>query len=268
MKSIFGGTKLFLYMVLFFGLLVSCDDTSNLCDEEDCSGHGTCHWTSEDLIWCSCDSGYYRSQDKPTVCIRNDTNQNNTKPVIYLYPTKETDVSVGFEKPETVSLTYTYPIYPEEGWRVTAYPDGTLEDRATGKKYYSLYWEGIINEPEVPNNGSVVVAENIIPFLEKMLFQLGLNWAESNEFIIYWLPILGEHPYNFIHFLTETYDAAVPLAVEPIPDTVIRFSMRYYPLDKMPEQLPLLQQFTPPKREGFVLVEWGGREIPVPENRW
>ena len=48
------------------------------------------------------------------------------KPIIYLYPTEETAVSVKLNYKGT--LTHTYPAYPEKGWQVRAEPDGTLWD--------------------------------------------------------------------------------------------------------------------------------------------
>ncbi len=47
------------------------------------------------------------------------------KPVIYLYPTEETEVSVKLNLDG--DLTCTYPAY-NNGWSVTATPDGTLTD--------------------------------------------------------------------------------------------------------------------------------------------
>ena len=49
----------------------------------------------------------------------------SAKPVIYLYPEQETTVSVSLDYAGT--LTATYPAY-EDGWTVTAEPDGTLYD--------------------------------------------------------------------------------------------------------------------------------------------
>ena len=45
------------------------------------------------------------------------------KPVIYLYPEEETDVTVQLDFNGT--LTTTYPAY-NGGWTITAQPDGTL----------------------------------------------------------------------------------------------------------------------------------------------
>ena len=37
-------------------------------------------------------------------------------------------------------FTYTYPTY-NDGWEVTAYPDGRLINKADGTEHY-LFWEG------------------------------------------------------------------------------------------------------------------------------
>ena len=67
-----------------------------------------------------------------------DSHMELRKPIIYLYPTAATSISVQLQKPE--NFTTTYPLYGD-GWRVTAQPDGKLSD-ASGKQYYALYWEG------------------------------------------------------------------------------------------------------------------------------
>lgn len=53
--------------------------------------------------------------------------QAAAKPVIYLYPEKETTVTVKLDY--AGALTCTYPAYGD-GWTVTACPDGTLTDNA------------------------------------------------------------------------------------------------------------------------------------------
>ena len=62
------------------------------------------------------------------------------KPVLYLYPEEEMEVTVTLDFDGT--LTSTYPAYGD-GWTVTARPDGTLTNPATGREYYCLFWEGI-----------------------------------------------------------------------------------------------------------------------------
>ena len=48
------------------------------------------------------------------------------KPVIYLYPTEITDITVRLNFDG--ELLFTYPLY-RDGWSVTAHPDGICSDR-------------------------------------------------------------------------------------------------------------------------------------------
>ncbi|MDA3864780.1 MAG: hypothetical protein PF689_13035 [Deltaproteobacteria bacterium] len=248
---------LFFLIILFSG----CDSQS--CPESDCSpnycsGHGSCHVTNRGDSYCVCDKNY-RSRAEFICAYVPDT--NNTKPIIYLYPQEKSWIQVAFSEPENIELTHTYPVYPEGGWEVIASPDGTLEDPLTKRMYYALYWEGITNLKIFVDTGFVVKGEDIIGFLEEKLEKLGLNSIEANEFIIYWLPILEANPYNLIHFATSEWEEVAKLRVTPEPDTVIRFSMLYKEVDEKFEITE--QQLSPrPERTGFVLVEWGGRELP------
>ena len=60
-----------------------------------------------------------------SACREREEEQLSLKPVIYLYPEEETDVSVTLAYDGT--LTCTYPNY-KTGWHVSAKPDGTLTD--------------------------------------------------------------------------------------------------------------------------------------------
>ena len=178
------------------------------------------------------------------------------KPLIYLYPTEETQVSVQLGHPEF--LTTTYPHY-ETKWNVIAQPDGTLKDE-TGREYYGLFWEGNHHYATIKNDGFVVKGEEVYSFLEEKLSILGLTDKEAEEFIIYWLPKLESNPYNYIRFETmDEINQYMPLIVEPTPDTIIRIQMDYYPLN---EKIEVEEQvLTTPNRSGFTLVEWGGSII-------
>ena len=180
------------------------------------------------------------------------------KPVIYLYPTKTTDVSVKFAKPEL--LTTTYPKY-ENAWTVTATKDGNLYDQKTNRNYYALYYESLTSISKgVRQEGFVVENKNTIKFLEDKLSKLGLTERESNEFIMYWLPKLEQSKYNYIYFNTlEEVNADMPIEVNPKPDTMIRIIMEYKPLS---EPINVKEQvIITPERKGFTLVEWGGTKI-------
>ncbi len=179
------------------------------------------------------------------------------KPIIYIYPQEETEVSVKVGYPE--NLTCTYPKY-EDGWNVIAKPDGTLKDVKTGRNLYSLYWEGIRNKEGNIEEGFVVKGENVASFLEEKLEVLGLNERESEEFIVYWLPILEKNDYNFIRFYEkEEIDEMMPLDINPEPETIIRVLMGWKKLDK---DIDIKEQkLEKVQRTGYTVVEWGGTEI-------
>lgn len=177
------------------------------------------------------------------------------KPVIYLYPEQETEVSVQLDYDG--ELTCTYPAY-EDGWSVTAQPDGTLTDE-DGKQYSYLFWEGETDVEYDMSRGFVVKGSDTAEFLQEKLSYLGLTPREYNEFIVYWLPKMQDHPYNLIAFQQEAYTDSAALTISPQPDSILRVFMAYQPLEQ-PVEIEE-QALAPFAREGFAVVEWGGTEI-------
>lgn len=185
------------------------------------------------------------------------------KPVIYLYPEEETDIEVfiDFEG----RLTCTYPEYdPEEGWRVTASPDGTLFDPSTGRTYDYLFWDGDADViPDSFDRAACVAGEDTAAFLEAYLTAAGLNESEIDDFITFWLPKMECNAYNLISFPTEEYEEMAELNVSPAPDTVIRVYMVFTSLDA-PVEIEEDHELIFPSdvvRSGYTLVEWGGSEV-------
>ena len=179
------------------------------------------------------------------------------KPVIYLYPEAETEVTVSLDYGG--ELTCVYPAFDGgASWSVTAAPDGTLTD-AAGQTYNYLYWEGVSDADYDFSEGFCVPGGDTAAFLEDALAALGLNRREANEFIVYWLPRMEANPYNLIAFQTTAYTDHARLTVDPAPDTVLRVFMAWKPLERS-VQLPS-QTLDGPERAGFTLVEWGGAEL-------
>ena len=179
----------------------------------------------------------------------------DAKPVVYLYPEEETEVTVRLDYDG--DLTTTYPAYAD-GWTVTAAPDGTLTGE-DGREYYCLFWEGTPSWEYDLSTGFCVRGEDSAAFLEEALSDLGLTDREANEFLIYWLPKLEVNPYNLLSFQTKGYTDHARLTVSPQPDTVLRVFLAFKALEEPVEIKP--QTLTAPAREGFTVVEWGGCQV-------
>ncbi len=175
------------------------------------------------------------------------------KPVIYLYPTKTTNVSV--KLPDFINVTVSDPAYPSRGWNVVAHPDGSLS-YADGKTYGSLYWEGTGVNYQTPREGFVVKDGEQESFLKSTLTKYGLNQKESQEFMDFWLPQMKGSPYYRVSFLVDDWSKAAPLYVSPRPDTNIRIFMDW---QKLSAPIKITEpKIATPVRNGFTLVEWGG----------
>lgn len=203
----------------------------------------------------------------------------DAKPVIYLYPQQEQNVSVQLIYEGELTCTYPQPDAcgvekadtdgpggcdstdgPKHSilWNVTASPDGHLLD-SEDQSYNYLYWEGRTDTDYDFSEGFCVAGDSTAAFLEDALAQLGLTRREANEFIVYWLPLMQDNPYNLISFQQKAYTDHARLQIDPAPDTLLRVFMAWKPLEN-PVEIPE-QTLTAPSRTGFTAVEWGGCEV-------
>lgn len=220
-------------------------------------------WCVGDQVICTYENTYYDAENNKVECDfltveasdwEPDPNVDY-KPVIYLYPEEKTEVYVTLDY--NGRLTCTYPSY-DNGWKVTAQPDGTLTDE-NGQTYNYLYWEGETNTQYDFSEGFCVKGEDTAAFLEYALAELGLNRREANEFIVFWLPMMQNNEYNIISFQGDVYTDSAKLDIDPAPDTLIRVFMAWQASEiyvNIPEQ-----ELDAPKREGFTVVEWGGTKV-------
>ena len=180
------------------------------------------------------------------------------KPVIYLYPERETDVHVELELTES-ELNTTYPKY-NNGWDVTVYPDGTLLNNADGSHHRYLFWDAVNCRTRFDfSKGFCVAGSDTESFLKEKLTYMGLNEQEMNEFIVYWLPLMEHNAYNLISFQGDAYTNSAKLKITPTPDSECRVFMAYVPLENAVAIEP--QQLETFERKGFSVVEWGGAEV-------
>ena len=182
------------------------------------------------------------------------------KPIIYLYPTKKTEINIQLNFKG--KLLTTFPKY-DKNWEVIAEPNGQIFDKKTNRYYSSLFWDGTIDFPKEHykyDDGFIVPKEKLTEFFIDKLEYIGLNNQETNEFIQYWLPILERNKYNFIHFLVnEECDEIATLKVNPKPETTIRIYMDFYGLENFTQINE--QQLLKTERKGFTIVEWGGSDV-------
>ena len=209
-----------------------------------------------DIAWCEEEKviEVTSPQNRDPVYDENGNPIVYRKPVIYLYPEETTEVSVEVDCP----LTVTYPTY-NEGWTVTAEPDGTLTNHADGREYSYLFWEGEGYGEMDFSDGFVVKGEDTVSFLQDKLSEMGMTPREYNEFIVYWLPYMQDNPYNLISFQWDNYAESAKLNITPEPDNMLRVFMAFKALDE-PVEVPE-QELSVLNREGFTVVEWGGTEV-------
>jgi len=175
------------------------------------------------------------------------------KPVIYLYPEKDTQVSVKVG----ANITKSEPLYPENGWTVLAHPNGQLDYQ--NSVYPNLFWEGTGKGiyTNHAGEGFVVPQSKLISTIYSHLKLQGLNTQESKDFMEFWADKLPNTPYVRLTWL-DTHDMNIlaPLLVAPRPNTTIRIFLEFEGLEKYIYLQP--QKLSAPKRSGFTLIEWGG----------
>lgn len=179
------------------------------------------------------------------------------KPVVYLYPTEDaTEISVSLDY--NGDITDLIPEFNAENtWNVTANTDGKITFE--GQEYNYLFWEGVPKYEYDFFTGYCVKGSETETFLRAKLTELGLDEAETNEFLKFWLPDMENNPYNIISFQDKTYQRGAKLTVTPEPDCMIRVFMAWYPSDSFVKINP--QIIETPSRHGFTVVEWGGNRV-------
>ncbi|MFA6548043.1 MAG: hypothetical protein WCT11_03835 [Candidatus Magasanikbacteria bacterium] len=178
------------------------------------------------------------------------------KPVIYLYPTKDTNINVKVQP--NGGFSKTEPTYLDNGWNVRATPQSDIFNYADNTSYPYLFWEGKAYDMTFPDAGFVMKKENVGTQMRAILSNLGLVEKEINDFLEFWQPKLEVKPYVYVTFLPQKdFDRLAPLTITPKPDKTIRVFMDYQPLENSITVRPL--HIITPTRTGFTVVEWGGR---------
>lgn len=177
------------------------------------------------------------------------------KPAIYLYPEKDTTLSVGVVPHG--KLTKTIPDYGD-GWNILAQKNGQI--LSSGNTYPYLYYEADLVDGYKPTTGWVISKDDIESKLSGILKSVGLNPNETRDFLSYWVPRLSEKPYYFAGLVTGSeIDEKERLTISQEPDSSLRVRFIFEGLDApISVVAPSTSSFT---RQGFVLVDWGGSLI-------
>lgn len=171
------------------------------------------------------------------------------KPAIYLYPAKKSIVNVSLRINGTI--TKTIPAY-NEGWRVTANPEGMIEGT-----YDYLFYEADLKTISLPKEGWVVAHNELNRWFDLNLAKLGLNAKEKKQFKEYWMKELPSAPYYKIQLLDEQFlSDNMALTITPKPDAILRLNFYFTPMKQaVTIKEPPIKPFI---RKGFIAVEWGG----------
>jgi hypothetical protein len=181
------------------------------------------------------------------------------KPVLYLYPESDTEVSVSLQAKG--QLTFTYPDY-SKGWKGTAHPDGSVTIHE--KSYPYLFWESEqpFNTFDFELGGFLLTKETVVASLEKHLSDLGFNDTEKTDFITFWAPQLQKHERVHIQFiLNDACNQFAQLEIVPEPQHMNRVYMIWVPVDNHRKVFMKPQKFDKMNRDGFDILEWGGIEL-------
>lgn len=181
------------------------------------------------------------------------------KPVIYLYPESDTELSIQLNTKG--DLTFSYPNY-SKGWNGIAHPDGSID--INGAHYPYLFWESEqrFNKFDQELGGFVLNKATIVESLEKYLNELGFNDKEKTDFITFWGPQLQQHEEVMIQFvLNDACNEFATLDIEPKPKHLNRVYMIWSTTDNLKPHLSKQQILKKLNRDGFDVLEWGGIEL-------
>src|SRR5579872_7450300 len=152
------------------------------------------------------------------------------KPVIYLYPQKQTFVNVAVQT--TGSVVVSNPTYPQGGWKnVLANPDGSLQYQ--NKQYSELFYETSVTDFQKPTTGITIPTTELSLQLNDILDQLGLIGKEKEEFLTYWIPRLQalRSPDMVLARRSPRSKASIgAVDISPKPDTMIDFIAYFKPV--------------------------------------
>lgn len=202
--------------------------------------------------------------------INNYPDQNKVKkPVVYLYSDRIVDLDLKLNT--KIDLSFTYPAYDETGWHMSISPENGIV--VNNQHYPYLFWEGVDNDRlnyQIHKGnivGEIISTDTVITYLEKQLTAFGLSPVEKTDFITFWAPILSRQRYALVQFkLDKDYDEVAAIESSIPIDEERRVFLMFESFDWKP-RIPVTgaqPKVDPVKRNGLILIEWGGAAVRVP----
>lgn len=179
---------------------------------------------------------------------------NCYKPNIYFYTDSKKRVTVRFKYPGL--LTTTIPDYTS-GWNVLLTEDDRLitED---GEEFTFLFYESVTSKSLFQTEaGYEISAENREELFAAILSEMGFNAMEIRDFIEFWDDKL-EDGVDYIMYPqdTETVDLAMPIIVNPMPESIERIWFVFE--EDAGQSVEEPEDIIIERDDEYALVEWGG----------
>ena len=110
-------------------------------------------------------------------------------PNLYLYPTTTTAVSVKLSFPQGGAVIASNPLYGQ-GWNVTVQPDGLIDGA-----FPYLFYEASLPPAVDTSKGWILDGSQLEGQLRELLERTGFVGREVQDFLDYWVPVLGGSPW-------------------------------------------------------------------------
>jgi hypothetical protein len=177
------------------------------------------------------------------------------KPAVYIYPEQRGHFGVELAFGKNTVLTASEPDYGE-GWNVMVDASGRID--AT---WDYLFYEIAMRGAPMIQDGWCLPWSELPKGLEIITKNIGLNAAEQDDFLEYWMSRLPRRNYyEILPVFGDNLNSWVELKVTPAPDAVLRFWLFFKGNDRAVETtVPRIHDFA---RTGTTVVEWGGAVIP------
>lgn len=182
---------------------------------------------------------------------------NAYKPNIYFYSEQDKDISVSFDNPEL--LTNSIPHY-ENSWNFTLQNNIIVCDDG---QYSYLFYESVTDPVQFNYESAFVISrENRAETFRNILTEYNFTKQEIDDFIDFWVDKLdSDKIYLMFAQNTEMVDQAMPVNVNPVPESINRIWFAFTTVqmaDILNPDFNLDPVIEPIVRNGYTMVEWGG----------